>query len=372
MCCSLSFENQIYERFFYEAKFSVVLFKFNSSFMKYFKYAMPFILPVLFFCGLKFGDWVTFAPVLFAFGFIPGLELLIKPNAQNLETAETEMRREDRKYDFLLYLVAPAIYACIVFYLFALQQMPLEFYEKMGLTISLGVILGGLGINVAHELGHRTKTFEQNLAKILLLPSAYMHFFIEHNRGHHKNVSTPHDPATSRRNEMVYQFWIRSLVMGYMSAWKIENQRLIRQNQKVFTLKNEMLRFQLIQIAFWMLIGFTFGLQILIWYTGASIVGFLMLETVNYIEHYGLMRSKITDFRYEKVQPTHSWNSNHVIGRLMLFELSRHSDHHFQPQKKYQLLEHHDHSPQMPTGYPGMMLLSLIPPLWFLVMNPKI
>ncbi len=315
---------------------------------------------------------MTFAPVIFAFGFIPGLELLIKPNAQNLETAENEMRREDRKYDVLLYLVAPVIYACIVFYLFALQQMPLEFYEKMGLTLSLGVILGGLGINVAHELGHRTKTFEQNLAKILLLPSAYMHFFIEHNRGHHKNVSTPDDPASSRRNELVYQFWIRSVVLGYISAWKIENQRLIRQNQKAFTLKNEMLRFQLIQIAFWLLIGFTFGLEILIWYTGAAIIGFLMLETVNYIEHYGLMRSKITDFRYEKVQPTHSWNSNHAIGRLMLFELSRHSDHHFQPQKKYQILEHHDHSPQMPTGYPGMMLLSLIPPLWFAVMNPKI
>ena len=340
--------------------------------MKHLKYTMPFILPILFFCGLEFGEWITFAPVIFAFGFIPSLELFIKPNQKNLEAAEIEMRREDRNYDFLLYLVAPVIYICIVFYLRALSQMPLEFYEKMGLTLSLGVILGGLGINVAHELGHRTNSFEQNLAKLLLLPSAYMHFFIEHNRGHHKNVSTPDDPASSRRNEMVYQFWIRSIIFSYISAWKIENQRLRRLNQKVFSLKNEMLRFQFIQIAFWMLIGFTFGMEILIWYTGAAIIGFLMLETVNYIEHYGLMRAKITEFRYEKVQPTHSWNSNHVIGRIMLFELSRHSDHHFQPQKKYQILEHHDHSPQMPTGYPGMMLLSLFPPLWFALMNPKI
>jgi alkane 1-monooxygenase len=133
-----------------------------------------------------------------------------------------------------------------------------------------------------------------------------------------------------------------------------------------------MIRFQLTQILFWLTIGLVFGWYAVLLYTGAAVVGFLMLETVNYIEHYGLARKKVSENRYERVEPIHSWNSNHIVGRVMLFELSRHSDHHFKPAKKYQILEHHDHSPQMPTGYPGMMLLSAIPPLWFSVMNPKI
>jgi alkane 1-monooxygenase len=133
-----------------------------------------------------------------------------------------------------------------------------------------------------------------------------------------------------------------------------------------------MIRFQLIQILFWVAIGFAFGWFALLLYTGAAIVGFLMLETVNYIEHYGLARKKVSDNRYERVEPIHSWNSNHIVGRVMLFELSRHSDHHYKPAKKYQVLEHHDHSPQMPTGYPGMMLLSAFPPAWFYVMNNRI
>jgi len=234
------------------------------------------------------------------------------------------------------------------------------------------VMLGGIGINVAHELGHRQTRHEQFMAKALLLPSAYMHFFIEHNRGHHKNVSTHEDPASSRFNETLYHFWVRSVVFSFVSAWNLEKKRLQRAKAPVWSLKNEMIRFQLIQLIFWAIILLTFGWQATLLYTVAAIIGFLMLETVNYIEHYGLARKKVSENRYERVEPVHSWNSNHVVGRIMLFELSRHSDHHFKPAKKYQILEHHDHSPQMPTGYPGMMLLSAVPPLWFHVMNPRI
>ena len=133
-----------------------------------------------------------------------------------------------------------------------------------------------------------------------------------------------------------------------------------------------MIQFQLIELAFVGLIFFLFGWLITLYFLAAAVIGFLLLETVNYIEHYGLQRKKTTEGNYERAMPVHSWNSDHVIGRLFLFELSRHSDHHYLASRKYQLLRHHDDSPQMPTGYPGMMLLALMPPVWFWIMNKRI
>ena len=340
--------------------------------MKVLKYAMVFVLPILFAIGLKFGSWWSFAPVIFAFGFIPTLELLFQPNTRNLSLTEKEIRLEDRAYDMMLYFVVPVIYVIILLYLIAVTNFDFSTKELIGLTFSLGVILGGMGINVAHELGHRHTAHEKFMAKALLLPSAYMHFFIEHNRGHHKNVSTQEDPASSRYNETLYHFWVRSVVYSFISAWNLEKKRLQRAKAPVWSLKNEMIRFQLIQITFWVSIGLVFGGFSLLLFTCAAIVGFLMLETVNYIEHYGLMRKKLPSGRYERVREVHSWNSNHVIGRIVLYELTRHSDHHFKSSKKYQVLDYHDISPQMPFGYPTSMVLSFIPPLWFKLMNPRI
>jgi alkane 1-monooxygenase len=198
-----------------------------------------------------------------------------------------------------------------------------------------------------------------------------MHFFIEHNRGHHKNVSTDEDPASSRYGETVYSFYFRTISGSWLSAWHLEAERLKKANQGFWTWHNEMLRFQIIQIAFVAAIYAVFGTQTMLFFLASAAIGCLLLETVNYIEHYGLRRQKNGN-RYERTLPIHSWNSNHPIGRLVLLELSRHSDHHYIANRKYQLLRHFDDSPQMPTGYPGMMLLALCPPLWFRVMHKKI
>ena len=133
-----------------------------------------------------------------------------------------------------------------------------------------------------------------------------------------------------------------------------------------------MIFYTLFQILFLLFIYYNFGLYLTILSLVMSVVSFLFLETINYVEHYGLLRKKELSGRYERVKPHHSWNSNHVFGRLMMFNLSRHSDHHYKAHKKYQVLNHHDAAPQLPTGYPGMMILSLIPPLWFHIMNPKL
>ena len=306
-----------------------------------------------------------------AFLLIPILELFFRPNSSNLSSAEEEMAKEDKSYDMVLYLLVPVIFFLLWEFLISMREA-LTFSDRLGRILSMGLICGGFGINVAHELGHRNNKFEQFLSKTLLLSSLYMHFFIEHNRGHHKRVSTKEDPSSARYGENIFSFWIRSVFTGYISAWNIEFLRLKRLNKFKFSLENEMLRFQIIQVLFVSSIYFVFGTQITIYFLFTAVMGFLLLETVNYIEHYGLQRKININGKYERVQPFHSWNSNHPIGRIMLFELSRHSDHHFNASRKYQILKNHENSPEMPTGYPGMMILSLFPPLWFYVLNIRI
>ena len=338
---------------------------------KFLKYFLALTVPLLAYFSFNGTGIITYAPMIEAFLLIPILELFFKPNSNNLSNAEEEMAKEDKSYDLVLYLLVPVIYFLLWEFLISMRET-LTFSDRLGRILSMGLVCGGYGINVAHELGHRNNKFEQFLSKTLLLSSLYMHFFIEHNRGHHKRVSTKEDPSSARYGENIFSFWLRSVFTGYISAWNIEFSRLKRLKKFKFSLENEMLRFQLIQVLFVSSIYFVFGTQITIYFLFAAVMGFLLLETVNYIEHYGLQRKININGKYERVQPFHSWNSNHPVGRIMLFELSRHSDHHFNASRKYQVLKNHDNSPEMPTGYPGMMILSLIPPLWFYIMNKRI
>ena len=336
------------------------------------KYLLVLTLPITAIISFLSSGWLCWLPVIYAFGVIPLLEILFKPNAKNISTAEQELRKTDKRYDWMLYIIVPVQYGLLIWFLFLMSKNSFSMADLIGKITAMGLLCGVMGINVAHELGHRANKYEQHLAKMLLLTSLYMHFFIEHNRGHHKHVSTLQDPSSARLNEWLPVFWVRSVTQGYLSAWRLEAQRLNRKHLSVMSWHNEMLRFQIIQIALIAVIGIVFGIMAMLCFIAAAIVGFLLLETVNYIEHYGLQRKRVSDNRYENANPRHSWNSDHIVGRLLLFELSRHSDHHYMPAKKYQLLEHYDDSPQMPTGYPGMMLLAAIPPLWFKVMNKRV
>ncbi|MEP1096936.1 MAG: alkane 1-monooxygenase [Cyclobacteriaceae bacterium] len=335
------------------------------------KYMNVLIIPILTYISFTSYGAITYLPIGYSFILIPFLELFGKPNTKNLSETEEELRKDNSIYDWQVYLMVPV--QCVFVYLFleSVAEPGLAIEDRIGRITSMGLMCGVLGINVAHELGHRTKKYEQFMAKILLLSSLYMHFFIEHNRGHHKNVSTLEDPSSARKNEVLYAFWIRSVVFSYFSAWKIEAERLRKNAFPFLSVHNQMLLFQFIQIGLLAVIVFFFGWEIAGYFVIAAVMGFLLLETVNYIEHYGLSRGKKGE-TYERVMPKHSWNSNHVIGRLILFELSRHSDHHYIASRKYQILRHIDESPQMPTGYPGMMLLATVPPLWFYVMNRKL
>lgn len=330
-------------------------------------FSVPFVVGFSFFQD----GWLSFFPIIYGFGFIPLLELLLKTDAKNLSEMEREVARKDKFYDWLLYLTVPIQYAFLIWFVWLINAETFGSIEFWGRIASFGLLCGVIGINVAHELGHRTKSYERVLAKLLLFTSLYAHFFVEHNFGHHKNVATDDDPASAKYNESLYAFWLRSIFFSYLSAWHIENTRVKRAKANpVFG--NEMVRFTLIQLGLIVAVGFYAGWVGAMAFVIAAFIGGLLLETVNYIEHYGLRRQKISDKRYEDVAPRHSWNSNHIVGRILLFELTRHSDHHAFPNKKYQLLDNHDENPQLPAGYPGMMLLATVPPLWFWVMNPRI
>jgi alkane 1-monooxygenase len=317
------------------------------------------------------GPW-SFYPLLFTFVLLPLLELVLPVAAGNLTEQEETIRKNDFFFDFILWISVPFQFILLFLYLQTLQTTPLAIWELIGLIFAMGLSCGVLGINAAHELGHRSTPHELIMARMLLTTSWYWHFTIEHNKGHHKNVATTIDPETSRLNESVYRFYLRSILGSFRSAWHIEAQNAKREGYSTWSMKNEMVLAMVLQTVFTFIIYFSFGSFALMGFLMAALIGILLLETVNYIEHYGLSRKEVAPGRFEKVQPHHSWNADHPISRMFLFDLSRHSDHHYNAARKYQILRHHDDSLQMPTGYPGMMLLSLIPPLWFKVMNPRV
>ncbi|MEZ5040527.1 MAG: alkane 1-monooxygenase [Saprospiraceae bacterium] len=336
------------------------------------KYLIAYLAPIAGYLGLYYGGWWSLGSVYVGFVAIPILETFLPGTPENLSAEEESNKLSNRFFDLLLYLNIPILWGLIAYYFFILDTRALQTYEIIGMTLNVGLIVGTIGINVGHELGHRTTRYEQLMAKGLLLSALYMHFFIEHNRGHHKNVATDDDPASAKQGEMLYSFWFRSIIGGYLNAWQLERERLSKLGKKVLSWNNEMIRFQLYQLGYLATIVWLFDWNMAGYAIAIAATGVLMLESVNYIEHYGLRRKQLSSGRYEPVQPWHSWNSDHELGRIFLYELTRHSDHHFKANRKYQVLRHFEESPQLPMGYPVAILMSFVPPLWFSVMNKKV
>lgn len=337
--------------------------------MKDLKYLLAYLMPASTVLSLAWQGVWAWSTVVLVFGIIPILELVAPVSKENFPEVVEAPRSQIRFFDWLLYTNALILYGIVFWYLYIVANQVLSLSEWLGLTLGAGIVVGTCGINVAHELGHRSTVLEQNLSKIMLLPALYQHFFVEHNRGHHKNVATDLDPASARKGENVFAFWLRSIPGGWSSAWALERERLEKTKQPVFSWQNMMIRFSVYQIAWLSILSAIFGAAGLLGSISIALVGVLLLETVNYLEHYGLRRQKLPSGHYEPVSPAHSWNSNHEVGRILLYELTRHSDHHFKSTRKYQILRHIDESPQLPFGYPTAVLLSLVPPLWFAIMR---
>ena len=233
-------------------------------------------------------------------------------------------------------------------------------------------VVGGIAINTAHELGHKRASSEKWLSRVALAQTGYGHFFIEHNRGHHVKVATPEDPASSRLGESFWAFLPRTVVGSLRSAWGIETARLDRLGKSHWGIHNDVLSAWAMTIVFFAGLGIAFGPVVLPYLLVQAVIGFSLLEVVNYLEHYGLLRQKREDGRYERCLPEHSWNSNNVASNVLLYHLQRHCDHHANPTRRYQALRHVEEAPQLPTGYAGMIVLAWFPPLWRRVMDPRL
>jgi alkane 1-monooxygenase len=316
-------------------------------------YLLSFLMPVLSLASLfSESTLLILLPVISTFIITPSIDLI-----------PIKLERKGKKLTFNIVLYAACLLYLTIFSIFLYKLPSMSGSEIILKSLMMGLSGVVFGINCAHELGHRSNKWAILASKTLLLTTSYMHFHIEHNRGHHKYVATPEDPSTSRYNEIIFTFLIRSLFMSWISAFNIE-----KSNNGI--LKNKTLHYALYQFAFMLILGLIHK-NLLIGFILHSFVSIILFESVNYIEHYGIVR-KVVNGRYEKVTPNHSWNSDHFFSRIHLFEVSRHSDHHATVSKPFYELESIKSSPQMPTGYAGMILLAYVPPLWFKVMNPRV
>jgi alkane 1-monooxygenase len=333
-------------------------------------------------CALNLFDRHIAAQVLFWIGpllifvLVPLLDLRFGPDRQNPPDDVMKWLQNDKYYRYCTYAYIPFQYASVVWaaYLFTADNLswlgydgPLPWTAKIGLSLSVGM-LGGVGINAAHELGHKKDALERWLSKIALAQSCYGHFFIEHNRGHHVRVATPGDPASARMGESLWVFLPRCILGSLRSSWRLE----ARRNKSVFDIRNDVINAWMMSVVLWGALLAIFGTTLIPLMVIQAVFGILLLETANYLEHYGLLRQKTASGRYERCTPAHSWNSDHLITNLFLFHLQRHSDHHANPTRRYQVLRSFDSAPNLPSGYASMICLAFIPPAWRKVMDRRV
>lgn len=309
--------------------------------------------------------------LLVFFVLIPLLDVIAGEDGQNPSDDEVDALQHDRFYRWCTFAFLPVQYAGLLVACYLWTFGDLSVIDKIGYAVSVGLV-AGIGINAAHELGHRVEKSEQWLAKIALAQSFYGHFYVEHNRGHHVRVATPEDPASARLGESLYRFLPRTIVGGVRSAWKLERNRSMRRDERVWSLRNNVVNAWAMSVVLAVGLAVAFGPAVLPLVLLQALVGVVLLESVNYIEHYGLLRRRTARGPYERCSPRHSWNSDRIVTNIFLYHLQRHSDHHAHPTRRFQTLRTFDEAPQLPAGYATMVVLAAVPPLWRRVMDPRV
>lgn len=314
---------------------------------------------------------VLWLPVLLVYVVLPVADLLAGADRANPPDDAIGALDAHPFYRWITFAMVPLLWLMLVFAAWFVSRQDLPWHGVLAMVITTGVV-GGFCINVGHELGHKRPEVERWLAKIVLAPTGYGHFYVEHNRGHHRDVATPEDPASSRLGESIYRFTLREMPGAWRRAWQLERERMRALGKPWWSLHNEIVQTSLITMLLWLALVAWLGPEVLLFLVAASFWSNFQLTSANYIEHYGISRKLLPSGRYEPCRPEHSWNSNHLVSNWALFNLQRHSDHHAHATRRYQCLRHFDEAPQLPTGYFGMFLLSYVPALWFRVMNPRL
>ena len=317
-------------------------------------------------------------PILISYGLLPLLDALIGEDSNNPPEAVVPQLEADRYYRWLTWATVPLHFVALIACAWWVGTQDLSWWAVLMLAFVAGSD-AGLGLNTAHELGHKNNPVEQWLARLVLAVPAYGHFTVEHGRGHHRWVATPEDHASARMGESIYRFALRELPGGMRRAWQLESQRLQGAGQSVWGVHNTMLQSYAISAALQLGLVAAFGWLMLPFLALHNLVAWWQLTSANYVEHYGLLRRRSSGAGqhdggtgYEAPQPHHSWNTNHLVTNLITFHLQRHSDHHAHPMRRYQSLRDFPQLPRLPSGYFGMFSLAYVPPLWFLVMDKRL
>jgi alkane 1-monooxygenase len=316
-------------------------------------------------------DWWFGLPLLLVYFLGPLLDWILGEDENNPPQAIISQLEQDHYYRRLTFISVPLHFLSFVGAAAYASTQSLGIGAYIGLALVAG-LASGLAINTAHELGHKNSRIEKLLAKLALAIPAYGHFTVDHNLGHHRNVSTPTDPSSARMGESIYKFARREIPGAVYEAWSLEKDRLARRGKSVWSTKNQILQSFAVSALLTAGLIAAFGWVVLPFILVHNAFAWWQLSSANYVEHYGLLRQKDASGKYERCQPHHSWNSNHVYSNLVLLHLERHSDHHTHPTRRYQSLRHYDDLPSLPSGYFGSYLLAYVPKLWFRVMDKRL
>ncbi len=316
-------------------------------------------------------EWWLLFPLLLNYVIAPMLDWLVGEDLNNPPEEVVMQLDQDRYYRLLTWLVVPLHYLTLFGTAWYAATAELSTFGFVGLAVIAGMT-AGLAINTGHELGHKNSRLEKNLSKLVLAVPAYGHFWIEHNRGHHRDVATFEDPASARMGESIYRFARREIPGAFRRAWDFERDRLERRGKTVWHTDNQILQSFGVSFAIAVVLVAAFGTMMIPFLLIHHAFAYWQLTSANYIEHYGLLRLRDEKGRLERCEPHHSWNSNHILSNLVLFHLERHSDHHAHPLRRYQSLRHFDDVPSLPNGYFGMYLAAYVPPLWFRLMDDRL
>ena len=350
-----------------------ITFTDGKRYLYFFSVFLPMVpsLSVALYFFLGHDPLLTLVPLLFIFGLVPAVDALIGEDTNNPPEEVVDELSADNYYRLLVLSTVPLYWIGFLATAFLVGTQDLPWWSVAALVLGVGTISSGC-MTTGHELGHKHSPVDRFAAKLSNAVVGYAHFAIEHNRGHHVWVSTAEDPASSRMGQSIYSFAMRELPGAFLRGWEQEELRLSKRGKAVWSVENEILQGYALTLSVAAVLVAIFGWALLPFIIGHHFLGWYGLTQANYVEHYGLLRQKRANGRYEPVEPRHSWNTNHIFSNLVTFHLQRHSDHHANPQRPYQALRDFADLPRLPSGYPGMFLLAAIPPLWFRVMNPKV
>jgi alkane 1-monooxygenase len=316
--------------------------------------------------------WLTWSTPLFIHGIAPLLDWCVGEDPHNIQESDVAALEQDPYYAAVIHAYLPFQYAVTVMATHAAMRPTTPWWAKLGLLLTTGAV-NGMAINVAHELGHKKTPTQRRLAQLALAPSLYNHHVVEHHFGHHRHVATPEDPSSARMGESFWQFMPRSLIGSVRVAIDIEQQRLTRQHRSFWHPRNELLQGWILSVVGFGAVAYSTGSwRSVPFLLGQALYGGSLLEVVNYLEHYGLLRQKTPAGQYQRCAPAHSWNSNSLMTNLMLYQLQRHADHHAHPTRGFQCLRHFDDSPQLPAGYGAMIVPAYIPCWWYALMDQRL